>query len=202
VLDKNPEKNLSKGIIEAKNIFEKNTINSILCDKPFVKAIFLARLIKTIDSPIIYLDFDLLYNGYTVSGIFSIEKNVMLLRPSKNEWIQVFKMVLLKVSKEKTVVIIDSLNGLFNLLEGKDVGRLVNASIMLLGCVARQSKSVILFASITNQKKGGGWILSPTGRHVVDARKMTRVYLKNQGPHVLMDILDDDHDIRNSIKVI
>jgi len=202
VLDKNPKKNLSKGIIEVKNIFEKNAINSILCDKPFVKANFLARLIKTIDSPIIYLDFDLLYSGYTIAEIFSIEKNVMLLRPSKDEWFQMFKMVLLKVSKEKTVVIIDSLNGLFNLLEGEDVGRIVNASIMLLGCVARQSKSVILFASITNRKKDGDWILSPTGRHIVDARKMTKVYLKNQGPHVLIDVLDDGYDITNSIKVI
>ena len=78
MLDKNPDQHSLIGLNEMKKYLEKNTLNSILCDEPFVKAVFLARLIEQIDVPIFYLDFDLLYSGYVNAGMLPKKVNVSL----------------------------------------------------------------------------------------------------------------------------
>ena len=202
MLDKNPDQHSLIGLNEVKKYLEKNTLNSILCDEPFVKAVFLAKLIEQIDVPILYLDFDLLYNGYVNAEILPRKVNVSLFSPSKNDWDQVLKKILMMILKEKSFVIIDSLNGLYNLFDYKDVGRLVNAYVMLLIFIAKESDSSVLVVNMARKKDGEEWVLSPSGRHVVDAKIMTNLYLKKQNSGIVVDVTRADESVVDSIKVI
>lgn len=202
MLDKNPDQHSLIGLNEIKKYLEKNTLNSILCDEPFVKAVFLAKLIEQIDVPILYLDFDLLYNGYVNAEMLPRKVNVSLFSPSKNDWDQVLKKILMMILKEKSFVIIDSLNGLYNLFDYKDVGRLVNAYVMLLIFVAKESDSSVLVVNMARKKDEEEWVLSPSGRHVVDAKIMTNLYLKKQNSGIVVDVTRADESVVDSIKVI
>jgi hypothetical protein len=200
VLDKNPDQS-STGISIAKKYLEEYTLSSILCSEPFVKAAFLSKLIDQIEIPIIYLDFDLLYSGYVNSEILHKNENVSLIAPLKNDWNQILKKILLMVSNQKSVVIIDSLNGLYNLFDGKDIGRLVNAYIMLMFFVAKESGSSVLFSCMARKKEGEGWVLSPTGRRIIDT-KMAKIYLKKLNSEITMEVIGEDGLVVNSIKII
>ncbi len=202
MLDKNPDQHSLIGLNEVKKYLEKNTLNSILCDEPFVKAVFLAKLIEQIDVPIFYLDFDLLYNGYVNAEMLPRKVNVSLFSPSKNDWDQVLKKILMMILKEKSFVIIDSLNGLYNLFDYKDVGRLVNAYVMLLIFVAKESDSSVLVVNMARKKDEEEWVLSPSGRHVIDTKIMTNLYLKKQNSGIVVDVTRADESVVDSIKVI
>lgn len=200
MLDKNPNQDSTIEISKVGGYLDENTLTSVLCKEPFIKAAFLSKLIDEIDASIIYLDFDLLYSGYVKSKILSKNSRVSLFTPSKNDWNSILKKILLMVLNQKFVVIIDSLNGLYNLFDEKDIGRLVNAYIMLLVFVAKESNSSVLFSGIIRKKEENGWVLSPTGRHVIDT-KMTRLYLKKYDSGFTIDIIDDESEV-NSTKII
>jgi len=202
VLDKNPDQNSLIGFNEAKKYLEKNTLNSVLCKEPFVKASFLNKLIEYTDVPIFYLDFDLLYSGYVNSNMLQKKFNVSLFSPSKNDWNYILKKILMMISNEKSIVIIDSLNGLYNLFDGKNIGRFVNTCIMLLVFVAKESGSSVLVTSVARKKEGEGWVLSPTGRRIVDSKIMTNFYLKKQRSGITIDVIGNNESIINSIKLI
>ena len=202
MLDKNPDQHSLIGLHGVKKYLEKNALNSILCNEPFVKAVFLAKLIEQIDVPILYLDFDLLYSGYVNAEMLPRKVNVSLFSPLKNDWNQVLKKILMMVLKEKSFVIIDSLNGLYNLFDYKDVGRLVNAYVMLLTFVAKESDSSVLVVNMARKKDEEEWVLSPSGRRVVDAKIMTNLYLKKQNSGIIVDITRTDESVVDSIKVI
>ena len=188
MLDKNPDQSSLIGVSEAKNYLNENTLTAVLCKEPFAKAAFLCKLIDGSDIPVIYLDFDLLYSGYVKSEMISQSQNVSLFAPSKEDWNETLKKILLLISNQKSIVIIDSLNGLYNMLDGKDIGRLVNAYIMLLVFVAQESGSSVLFSSMVRKKDKEGWVLSPTGRRIVDT-KMTKMYLKKNDSEVSIKII-------------
>jgi len=202
MLDKNPNQNSLIGFNEAKKYLEKNTLNSILYKEPFVKAAFLSKLIEYIDVPIFYLDFDLLYSGYVNSNMLPKKFNVSLFSPSKNDWNYILKKILMLISNKKSIIIIDSLNGLYNLFDGKNIGRFVNTCIMLLVFVAKESGSSVLVTSLARKKDGEGWVLSPTGRRIVDSKIMTNFYLKKQRSGITIDVIGNNESIINSIKLI
>ncbi len=201
MLDKNPDESSLDGISKVKEYLNENTLSSVLCTEPFVKAAFLSKLIDQIDTPIVYLDFDLLYSGYVNSEMIPKNTNVSLFAPSKDDWNEILKKVLLMILNQKSVVIIDSLNGLYNLFDGKDIGRLVNAYIMLLVFMAKESSSSVLFSSMVRKKEKEGWVLSPTGRRIVDT-KMTKMYLKKYNSEITVQVIGDDEAIVDSIKMI
>ena len=200
-MDKNPDQSSLIGISEAKNYLNENTLTSVLCSEPFTKAAFLSKLIDDIDMPVIYLDFDLLYSGYVNSEMIPNNTNVSLFVPSKDDWNQILKKVLLMILNQKSVVIIDSLNGLYNLFDGKDIGRLINAYIMLLVFMAKESGSSVLFSSMVRKKDKEGWVLSPTSRRIVDT-KMTKLYLKKFNSEITVEVIGDDESVVSSIKII
>jgi hypothetical protein len=200
VLDKNPDEVL-ESIIEAKGIIEKNVMNSVLCYEPFLKTRFLANLIKKFEIPIIYLDFDLMYSGYITSEMLPLRENVIIWRPSKEDWNQVLKTILQKISQERCLVIIDSLNGFSNLFEGKDAGREINAYIMLMASMANQTKSNVLFVSMARKNDEKEWVLSPTSRHILENKKMMKALLKKDESEYALQILNEDNTIRNSVRL-
>jgi len=202
VLDKNPNQNSLIGFNKAKKYWEKNTLNSVLCKEPFVKAVFLNKLIEYTDLPIFYLDFDLLYSGYVNSNMLPKKVNVSLFSPSKNDWNYILKKILMMISNDKSIVIIDSLNGLYNLFDGKNIGRFVNTCIMLMVFVAKESGSSVLVTSLARKKDGEGWVLSPTGRRIVDSKIMTNFYLKKHRSGIIIDVIGNNESIIDSIKLV
>ncbi len=201
-LDKNPEQYSDEDLSSIMKIIELNTLNSIMFSDPFLKTIFLNKLILKTNTPVFYLDFDLLYSGYITSNIISLRNGVTLYRPTKDDWIKTLKTILLKLSENKSMLILDSLNGLFNLHnEKKDAGRLINSYIMLLSYIAKMSNSCIILSSITRKKNDEGWALSITGKHVIESKQMTRIQLDQINSNMIANVIDEKDNTKQSIKI-
>jgi len=201
-LDKNPEQYSDEDLSSIMKIIELNTLNSIMFSDPFLKTIFLNKLILKTNTPVFYLDFDLLYSGYITSNIISLRNGVTLYRPTKDDWIKTLKTILLKLSENKSMLIMDSLNGLFNLHnEKKDAGRLINSYIMFLSCVAKMSNSCIVLPSITRKKNDEGWALSITGRHVIESKQMTRIQLDQINSNMIANVIGEKDNTKQFIKI-
>ena len=201
-LNKNPEQYSDEDFSNVVKIIELNTFNSILCSDSFLKTIFINKLILTTNTPVFYLDFDLLYSGYVTSNIISLRNGVTLYSPTKEDWMKTLKTILLKLSTNKSMLVIDSLNGLFNLHnDKKDAGRLINSYIMLLSCVAKMSNSCIILPSISRKKNDEGWVLSVTGRHVIESKQMTRIQLDQINSNIIVNVIDEKSNSKQSIKI-
>ena len=177
---------------------EQNTLNMIFYEDSFAKTRFFTNTISEWNTPISYFDFDLLYSGYIKSGITSAVKNITLLCPDNDNLHKNIKSVMDNISKKKSLVIIDSLNGFFNLLEGKkDAGRIVNALLMLLVSAAKNAKSIIIVGSLSKQNDKKDWVLSNTGRHVIESDYMTKIQLIESYDRTVAKILKTNNS--NSI---
>ena len=177
---------------------EQNTLNIIFYEDSFAKTRFFTNTISEWSTPISYFDFDLLYSGYIKSGITSAVKNITLLCPDNDNLHKNIKSVMDNISKKKSLVIIDSLNGFFNLLEGKkDAGRIVNALLMLLVSAAKNAKSIIIVGSLSKQNDKKDWVLSNTGRHVIESDYMTKIQLIESYDRTVAKILKTNNS--NSI---
>ena len=110
-----------------RNVLEQNTTNMIFYEDSFTKTSFFTREIPNWKVPIFYLDFDLQYTGLVRSGITQETENLTLLHPENGSLRDGLKSVIAEITRERSLIIIDSLNGLFNALEGdKDLGLLIN----------------------------------------------------------------------------
>jgi len=111
------------------NTLKQNATNMIFYEDSFVKTSFFTKEISNWEIPIFYFDFDLQYTGFVRAGRTPTPKNLTLFYCQENDSFRKdWKSVIEKISNTKSLVIIDSLNGFFNLLEGKkDIGRLINS---------------------------------------------------------------------------
>lgn len=188
VLDKNPEAKNSESL-NLLRIFEENLMTLITYSNPFSKIGFFFKLFSLIKIPIIYLDFDLLYSGYVCSKIVQKKEEFSFIRPSKNNWNEIFKDLLLKISKEKHLIILDSLNSMFTMFHDRpDVGRWVNSSVFLLITVAKMTNSPVSCTASVIQKKEEDWILSITGRHLIDVKNSARIHLDSLDSKLMLKI--------------
>ena len=73
---------------------------------------------------------------------------------------------------------------------------------MLLTFVAKESDSSVLVVNMARKKDEEEWVLSPSGRRVVDAKIMTNLYLKKQNSGIVVDVTRADESVADSIKVI
>jgi len=88
------------------------------------------------------------------------------------------KSVIEKISNTKSLVIIDSLNGFFNLLEGrKDIGRLINSFLMLLVSSAKHTKSTVMVGILSRLNDENKPILYNTGRRVIENAQFAKIQL-------------------------
>jgi len=170
VLDKNPKWILDNDLVQLKNEFSDKNPNIILCSEPLLKSEFLNRLIESTMFPVIFLDFDLLYSGYIISGIIKKKENVKILRSSRVNLEKDLKEIIERISKEKVLVILDSFNGVYNMFDELESARFINATIMLLSSIARHTKSLIVVTAMAIKNDNGEWILSPGGRHIIDSK--------------------------------
>ena len=175
------------------NILSQTKINSILYSDPFLKAGFIAKLIHDAKIDILYLDLDLLYSGYVVSGILTTPPNLSLFQPTLELWNNTLTNILVKLSTKKSIVIVDSLNGLYNLLnDRKEIGKLVNSYIMLIASMARKTDSYVVVASMVRFKKEEGWILSPTGKRLIETNMVKKILLEQDESGIILDFLNKE----------
>jgi len=195
VLDKSPEQILDNNLIHIQNEFRKNTPSIILCSEPFHKAEFLNRLINSNESPIIFVDIDLLYTGYVESGMIHKKDNVVIFHPDKASWREELSEVISKVSKEKFLVVIDSFNGIYNMFDDLESAIFINSCIMLLSSVGRQTSSSVVITAMARKKENNEWILSPGGKQIIKSKKTGVYFLKKiEGNLVISTIEDRDTD--------
>ncbi len=178
MLDKNPQVILDNDLKFVKKEFSTKNPNIILCSEPFLKAEILNKLINSTVFPIIFLDFDLLYSGYVVSEMIKKNESVEIYRPSKINLKKTISDIAKKISNEKILIVIDSLNGFYNIFDEKESGRFINASLMLLSSIGNENGSLVIITALTRKKDDGKWILSPGGRHIIDTKKSGMYHLK------------------------
>ena len=177
-----------------RNVLEQHTTNMIFYEDSFTKTSFFTKEISNWKVPIFYLDFDLQYTAFVKSGITQELENLNLLHPENGSLREGLKSVIAKISREKSLIIIDSLNGFFNILEGnKDLGRLVNSFLMLLVSAANHTKSTIIVGTLSKLNEDGRWVLYNTGRGVIDNEHFTKIQLTRKENNTFAMLLNSDN---------
>jgi len=178
--------------IQLEKILSQKQINSILYSDPFLKAGFISKLVKDTNIDVLYLDLDLLYSGYVISGIIPSQKNLTLIQPTADTIGEMLPEILAKSSTSQSLIVVDSLNGLFNMLnQKKDVGKTIASIIMLITSMARITNSYLVIASMVRYKKEEGWILSPTGKRLIETKNSKKILLEYEKGGILVNNLDD-----------
>ena len=156
----------------AKNKMLPCSTNLIFYNDAFSKTKFMSKIMESFEDPIIYLDFDLLFSGYLVSEYIEKPPNLEIIKPDSKNLKDLLPNILTKISSQKTILIVDSLNVLHSFIDNDNQARFVNSLIMLLTTNAKFSTS-ILFVTCLGQKKDENWIL-PTGRHILEFENVNR----------------------------
>jgi hypothetical protein len=198
MLDKN-ERGFEDDLVHVRQEFNKNS-NVVFCSEPFLKVEFLNELIHSVTYPVIFLDFDLLYSGYVVSQIIQKNDRVEIYRPNKLIWEEILTETIKKISNEKFLVIVDSINGLYNMFDKKESGRSINASLMLLASVGERAGSSVIIIAMARKNDKNEWILSPGGRHVIVSKKSGIYNLKKSCDGLMLSSLNQD-EIRKKFKI-
>ena len=189
-MDKNPHQILNNDLEKIKIEFSKNNFNIILCQRPFLKTEFLNKLVNVTDFPVIFLDIDLLYSGYVKSRLIKKNDKVTLFRPNKENFNKILEQVIQIISQEKCLVIVDTLNGVYNLFEELESARFVNSTLMLLSSISRKTQSQIIVCCMTVKNEEGDWILSPGGKHVINSKNVGRFLLTTNDPKIILKPID------------
>ena len=173
--------------LQIKDVLEQNTLNVILYENSFTKTTFLLKISSKWNIPTFYLDFDLLYSGFVKSGQIPLSKNTTLVCPNADNLHENLRSIINKISETKSLVIIDSLNGFFNLLEDrKDTGQIINSLIMLLVSSAKTVNSIIVIGSMSKLINENEWVLYNTGRHVIENKHMTKIQLTESNGNIIL----------------
>ena len=194
LLSKNPEPINSK----IENILEQNLLNIIYYENSFAKTKFLIKTIEKWDIPIFYLDFDLLYSGYVKANMVPTPKNITLLWPNGENFRENLESIIEKISMTRSIVVIDSLNGFFNVLNDDDAGMLINSFIMMLASSAKNTKSIILVGSLSKLNEENEFVLHSSGRHVIDNKHMEKIQLVESEDLLKINILNFDNSTKSS----
>ena len=182
-----------------RNVLEQNTANMIFYEDSFAKTSFFTNEISNWEIPIFYLDFDLQYTGFIKSGITKEMKNLTLFCPENDSLREGLKSIIANITNERSLIIIDSLNGLFNVFEGQnDIGRLVNSFLMLLVSAANHTKSTIM-VGILSKLNEDRWVLYNTGRAVIDNKHFTKIQLTKKENNTLATLLNSDNSSKKEL---
>lgn len=201
MLDKNPEQISDNELIYVRNEFSSKNPNVILCSEPFLKSEFLNELINSVNNPVIFLDFDLLYSGYIVSEMIEKNDKVIIYRPSKVDLKKIISEIAKRISNGKNLVVIDSFNGFYNIFDDKESGRFINASLMLLSSIGRENGSSVIITAIARKNDNDEWILSPGGRHIIDSKKSGKYHLKRINNNLILSSLNHEESTEKIFKI-
>ena len=177
-MDKNVERVVENSLEWIQNEFDQYNPNIVSCLEPFHKIEFLDRLINSKNGSVIFIDLDLLYTGYIRSGMIQKKEGVSILTPNQRGWGDELSRVISKASKEKSLVIIDSLNGVYNLFSSQKHAQFIHSCIMLLTSFVRQSKSSVVITSMVRKSENNRWLLSPGGRYILQSKNAKNYLLR------------------------
>ncbi len=188
---KNPSDG-SQSQLNLQTMLEQDLINSVFYPDPFLKAGFISKLVQDTKLEVLYLDLDLLYSGYVVSETIPTEKNLTLFQPTTQTLYKMIKEILVKASLSQTIIIVDSLNGLFNMLNRKkNIGKTVMSIMMLFASMAKMTKSYLVITSMVRYKKEEGWILSPTGKRLIETKNSKKILLEHGKDGIVLNMPSD-----------
>jgi len=152
-----------------------NTRNLIFYKNAFLKIDFITKIIESANIPVVYFDFDLLFSGYCESGYFKELTNIEFIRPNSKNLKDILPNIIAKISSQKIILILDSLNGFHSFLDDDNPARFANSLIMLLSANQKFSQSTLII-TCSAQKKEGTWVL-PTGRHILEFENMNKFFI-------------------------
>ena len=176
------------------NRLEQNTTNMVFYEDSFAKTAFFTKEISNWEIPIFYFDFDLQYTGFVRAGVTPPLKNLTFLYPENGSLREDLKFVIEKISKKRSLIIIDSFNGFFNILEDeKDIGRLINSFLMLLASSGNHTKSTVLVGNLSKLNDENKWVLYNTGRRVIDSEHFTKIQLIKSKNSIVTNVLNPDN---------
>ena len=159
----------------------------VLCSEPFDKMEFLDVMISCTTYSVVFVDMDLLYTGYVKSGMIRRRNDVEIFRPSRQDWMTEFAKIVLASSKGRTLIVIDSLNGMHGAFDDIESARFVNSCIMLLASLGRQADSLVIVTAMVRPGNGRGWVLAPGGRQIIRSREAGCYFLKKVDGRLLLE---------------
>lgn len=132
----------------------KGALSIILCADSIRKTRFLGMLADMTTEPVCYLDTDLLYAGCTKAGLCRANQNTTILCPDGNTWHRDLARTISKASSKKMMIVIDSLNGVYEMFGGPNAAMSANAHIMVLASLAAQSGSSVVMGAVARKRRG------------------------------------------------
>ncbi len=201
-MDKNPNQIFDKDLLQIKNEFSEKNFNIILSSNTFFKTEFLNKLIESVDFPVIFLDFDLLYSGYVNSGMIRKNEKLEILVSNGTTFIDNIKEIIRKIESKKSLIILDTINGLYNMFDELEYVRFINSAIMLLSSVAKYSNSLIVITAMIRKNESNDYILSPTGRHLVRSKNTGFYDLITSESGLILNVLDKSEKNARSFKIM
>ncbi|MFZ8921532.1 MAG: hypothetical protein ACO2Y5_00955 [Nitrosopumilaceae archaeon] len=160
------------------------------------------KLIESVDFPVIFLDFDLLYSGYVNSGMIRKNEKLEILVSNGTTFIDNIKEIIRKIQNEKSLIILDTINGLYNMFDELEYVRFINSAIMLLSSVAKYSNSLIVITAMIRKNESNDYILSPTGRHLVRSKNVGFYDLITSESGLILNVLDKSEKNARSFKIM
>ena len=163
-------------------LLEENLIPSssslLFYENAFSKIQLIQEITAKQTLPILYIDLDFLFSGYVKSKLLTMS-NLTLFNTLELKINKILPEILTKISTESYLVILDSINGLYNTLSNDaDSGRLVNTILMLLVRNVSFSNSILIISALAG-KKEKNWIL-PNGRHILENEKMKKFIISDR----------------------
>jgi hypothetical protein len=200
-LDKSHNQVFNQNISRVQSEFYERNPNFVLSSNPFVKTEFLRKLVESMDLPVFFLDCDLLYSGYVASGIIKENHKLEFFVTNKSSLNNDIKQIIKKIENKKSLIILDSLNGLYNMFDELEYVRFINATIMLLSSIAKYSKSIIIITGIARKNENKEYVLSPTGRHVERVRKAGFYELELSETSLILNLMENSHENKRSYEI-
>jgi len=180
--------------ITLENLFQTETLNMVFYDDSFTKTKFFVKMISKQNIPIFYFDTDLLYSGYLVARETPQPKNTTIFSLNNNNLYENFKSTINKISKTKSLVILDSLNGFYNLFGVEsNSASIINSFIMLLTSAARNAESQVVIASLSKLNDENIWTLYNNGRHIIENKHITKIHLTSSENVIVVKVLNTDN---------
>ena len=180
--------------ITLENLFQTETLNMVFYDDSFTKTKFFVKMISKQNIPIFYFDTDLLYSGYLVARETPQPKNTTIFSLNNNNLYENFKSTINKISKTKSLVILDSLNGFYNLFGVEsNSASIINSFIMLLTSAARNAESQVVIASLSKLNDENIWTLYNNGRHIIENKHITKIHLTSSENVIVAKVLNTEN---------
>ena len=171
---------------------EAPPLSGILCTGAAAKTRFLRAAAGAAAGSVLYMDTDLLYAGCARAGLGGIRDRTTLVCPDQDTWHRDLASAISASSAGRMTVIIDSLNGIYEMYGGADSAMTANTHIMALASLAGQAGSAVIVGVRVRRRMsmkaggfgGGGvggeaehaarptaatageWVLHPGGRQV------------------------------------